>query len=269
MRAIWAGIRTHSLIWIKDALHRPAHDHDMSNTINHSRIAAANPFERFAMALLPSGVAPDVETRLRSLARYVEASAGDAPLDYLKQDKIVFVASGATKLVARASLDREQIVAFHFVGDLVSLPAGGRHSYSLVALQPSEFLAFLAPDFLASTEQERGMANEVLRRSLLSLSRCREKTIILGRKTAQERLASFLTTMADRIGKPVGTKCVLELPMSRRDIADSLGLTIETVSRQFTILREEKLLETSGRSVVTLINTAALEDRAGHLPVAA
>jgi CRP/FNR family transcriptional regulator len=241
----------------------------MSNTIDHSRTAVANPFERFAAAVLPPGVAPDVEARFRSLARHVEAAAGDAPLDYLEQDQIVFVASGATKLVARATLGREQIVAFHFAGDLVSLPERRRHSYSLVALQQSEFLAFLASDFLASAQHASALANEILRRSLISLSRCREKSIMLGRKTAQERLASFLVTMADRIGMQQGGQCVLDLPMSRRDIADSLGLTIETVSRQLTVLRDLALIETSGRSIVTLADIAALEDRAGHLAVAA
>ncbi|WP_419956968.1 helix-turn-helix domain-containing protein [Qipengyuania oceanensis] len=75
--------------------------------------------------------------------------------------------------------------------------------------------------------------------------------------------------MADRIGVPHDGGCVLDLPMSRRDIADSLGLTIETVSRQFTILRDLALVETTGRSTVTLTDIPALEDRAGHLPVAA
>ncbi len=241
----------------------------MTYTIDHTRMAVADRFEQFATAILPSGLSSSAHARFRSLARHVEAAAGDAPLDYMEHDQIVFVARGATKLVARASLDREQIVAFHFADDLVSLPARGRHSYSLVALQESEFLAFSASEFLNSAQQESGVANEILRRSLVSLSRCREKSIILGRKTAQERLASFLTTMADRIGTPRETQCVIDLPMSRRDIADSLGLTIETVSRQFTILRDQKLLETSGRSIVTITNIAALENRAGHLPAAA
>lgn len=238
--------------------------------MNHrSPTTVVGPFERFAAAILPAGVAPNVRARFQSLARHVVADAGGAPLEHQKQDQIVFVASGATKLVARASRGREQIVAFHFAGDLVSLPARGRHSYSLVALQRSEFLSFCATDFLASAQDASGITNEILRRSLVSLSRCREKSITLGRKTAQERLASFLATMADRIGVSQDGGCVLDLPMSRRDIADSLGLTIETVSRQFTILRDLTLVETSGRSTVTLTDIPALEDRAGHLPVAA
>ena len=241
----------------------------MTNMNHRSPTTVMGPFARFAAAILPAGVAPDVRARFQSLARHVVADAGGAPLEDQEQDQIVFVASGATKLVARASLGREQIVAFHFAGDLVSLPARARHSYSLVALQRSEFLSFCATDFLASAQDTSGMTNEILRRSLVSLSRCREKSITLGRKTAQERLASFLATMADRIGVPQDSGCVLDLPMSRRDIADSLGLTIETVSRQFTILRDLTLVETSGRSTVTLTDIPALEDRAGHLPVAA
>ena len=100
---------------------------------------------------------------------------------------------------------------------------------------------------------------------MLALSRSREKAISLGRKSAQERLASFLITMAERIGKNDADACVMELPMSRRDIADSLGLTIETVSRQLSELRDAGLIETSGRSRMRLLDLDRLNARAGHL----
>jgi len=109
----------------------------------------------------------------------------------------------------------------------------------------------------------------LLENTTLSLRRCREKTIALGRKTAGERIAVFLVGMAERIGVEQDGRLVLELPMSRRDISDSLGLTIETVSRQLSKLRDDGVIETVGRSGVILNTLESLRDRAGFLREAA
>lgn len=223
-------------------------------------------FDRFSSAILPLGCTDSCHLRFQAVARYASARAGDAPFRGNGKDQVIFVAVGSTKLVAHASQGREQIVAFHFAGDLVLVPARGAHSYSLCALQDCELIYFPADRFFKLARHESGMTEEVLERSMRALARCREKTISLGRKTAQERLASFLVTMAERFGVPRDAKdCELDLPMSRRDIADSLGLTIETVSRQLGELREAGLVETSGRSKVRLRNLPKLNLCAGHL----
>ena len=150
-------------------------------------------------------------------------------------------------------------------GDLVSVPARKAHAYTLCALDDCELIFFPSDEFFKLARHEAGMIDEALERTMLALSRSREKAISLGRKSAQERLASFLITMAERIGKNEADACVMELPMSRRDIADSLGLTIETVSRQLSELRDAGLIETSGRSQMRLLDTDRLNARAGHL----
>jgi CRP-like cAMP-binding protein len=226
-------------------------------------------FELFAQAILAQDMTDAAYLQLQAMGRYARATAGEAVLADGDQNQIVFVARGATKLVAHASGGREQVVAFHFEGDLVSVPARGAHSYTLCALQDCELIAFAAAEFLGLARSEPGLLNEVLERVLASLARSREKSIALGRKTAQERVASFLVSMAGRIGMPQEGGCLLHLPMSRRDMADSLGLTIETISRQLTELREAGLIETSGRSVVHLCDNASLQARAGHLSSAA
>lgn len=222
-------------------------------------------FERFSLAILPLGVSHAAQLRFQSVARYASARAGDAPFANDRCDQIVFVASGSTKLVARASQAREQVVAFHFEGDLVTVPARGAHAYSLCALEHCELIYFRSDEFFKFARLEAELVDAVLARAMRALSRCREKTIALGRKSAQERLAGFLLSMAERIGAHDGDRCLLNLPMSRGDIADSLGLTIETVSRQFGDLRTAGLIETEGRSKVVLFDLAALNARAGHL----
>ena len=239
-----------------------------------SRQARANPvssslFDRFVATIFPAGLTEPAHARFQALARTCHVSAGDPALSGVGHDRVCFLASGSTKLVAQASNGREQVIAFHFGGELVSVPARAAHDYALWALKDCALVVFSAREFLEIAHQESGIAGPVLERALAALARCREQSIALGRKTAQERVASFLVTIAARIGCAEAGVCVIDLPMSRRDIGDSLGLTIETVSRQFGELRDLGLLETSGRAIVRLPDLARLDALAGHLPQAA
>lgn len=202
---------------------------------------------------------------LRELAVEIVVPRGSlAPL-VQTQATLVFIADGATKLVAHASHDREQIVAFHFGGDLVAIPPDTQHAYRLVALRDSKLIAFPLRQFEDRAAAEPAILRGLLDRFQTALFRCRDKALGLGRKNAQERLTSFLLGMAERIDSVEAGRIAMDLPMSRRDIADSLGLTIETISRQFSELRTAGLIETSGRSRVFLTDLAALAERAGHL----
>ncbi|QPD00354.1 helix-turn-helix domain-containing protein [Qipengyuania soli] len=149
------------------------------------------------------------------------------------------------------------------------MPARLHHSYSICALRDATLLSFPGERFLDIARENAGVIGRLFAASSTSLLRCREKTVTLGRKSASERIASFLLAMAERIGTPVERGISLDLPMSRRDIADSLGLTIETVSRQLTLLREQSLIETVGRSGILLLDPNRLEDCAGYLSAAA
>ncbi|MEM6908859.1 MAG: helix-turn-helix domain-containing protein [Pseudomonadota bacterium] len=228
-------------------------------------MTAPDLFDRFAKSSLSPDISDATRLRLQAMARYARVQAGDVPIIEEGSELLVFVISGSVKLVAQASQGREQVVAFHFAGDLLTLPVHLAHAYTLYALEDCELVYFPASQFFKLAVTEQGMANDILDRAMGALARCHEKTISLGRKNAQEKLASFLVTIAARLGSSEDGASVFELPMSRRDIGDSLGLTIETVSRQFSELRELGLLETSGRSGVRLLDPAGLEARAGHL----
>ncbi|WP_299196613.1 helix-turn-helix domain-containing protein [uncultured Erythrobacter sp.] len=223
-------------------------------------------FDRFSVAILPLERSTEARLRFQDEARYASARSGDALFTGSDADQVVFVASGSTKLVAHASHGREQVVAFHFAGDLILVPARAAHAYAVCALEGCEFIYFPAREFLELARFETGMVEQLLDHTMQALARCREKTITLGRKSAQERVATFLVTMAERIGvEDERGGCVLDLTMSRRDIADSLGLTIETVSRQLSQLRSASLLETHGRSRIVLLDLPSLNARAGRL----
>lgn len=181
-----------------------------------------------------------------------------------EQDAIVFVLRGACKLVAHVPPDREQILSFSFEGDILFAPADGSHALTVVAVEDSEVLRFDAGVLSALAASEPKLSMLLLERAVRSLGRSREKAVALGRKTAPERVADFLLSMAGRIGVQEGDTQVLILPMSRRDIADSLGLTIETVSRQFGELRTAGLIATSGRSQVRILDREALHARSAR-----
>lgn len=223
------------------------------------------PFDLFTRSAF--GIEPGSRTgaQLVALASRVDLPKGQtAPLDN-KSDQMIFVAQGATKLVARATEQRQQIVAFHFGGDIVSVPADGLFANSVTALLDSELLVFPAREFFDLASGEARIARSLFERLPAALQRCRDRTVALGKGSALERLAGFLLAMSERIGRAESNRCELDLPMSRREIGESLGLTIETVSRQFGILRELGLIETKGRSRVTILNLDTLSKKAGHL----
>ena len=216
--------------------------------------------ERLSLPPLPA----ETRSAMQSLAS-LERFAGGSSLELDEaQGLIVFLARGSTKLVAHASEARDQIVAFHFAGDFYWVPAGDNYSYSLCALRDTELLTFPAEPFLEAVSGQPAVVRLLIRHITLALRRSREKTVALGRKTAAERMAVFLLSMAERIGIAKGEATLLDLPMSRRDIAESLGLTIETVSRQLTHLREAGLIRTEGRSCIQLNDLGRLRLHAGY-----
>lgn len=206
----------------------------------------------------------DLCGELEQLAQIYDVSRGNnAPLD-LERPLLVYVARGAVKLVGQASGAREQIVAFHLAGDILTIAADPLHDYRVNALSDSRLIVFDAQHFLDLAGGAPAIMRALIDRIQAALHRSRDKAVSLGRKSAQERVAGFLYSLSKRMKASENGKCVLDLPMSRRDIGDSLGLTIETVSRQFSELRTAGLIETCGRSRVLLPDIGALARRAGH-----
>ncbi|AOL22819.1 CRP/FNR family transcriptional regulator,anaerobic regulatory protein [Erythrobacter litoralis] len=194
-------------------------------------------------------------------------------------DRLVFVASGAAKLVGQSAAARNaseangidsesvrshnHVLAFHFAGDIVSVLRQSDGDFRLVALNDLELVIFASDEFLDVAQDDPVILRSVLARSLQALHRSRTKMMQLGHRSARQRIADFLVSMAERLAGSTCGKCEVLLPMSRRDIGDSLGLTIETVSRQFSELREAGLVETEGRSIVRLTDLEKLAEEAG------
>ena len=180
------------------------------------------------------------------------------------RDHLVYMLDGHAKLVARTPGGQDRIVAFHCAGDLVTVPASGLHAYALTAIRDCNLLAFGRTELLAAVRDEPAMLEAVFTQVIDGLERCRENAVNLGRKSASKRVASFLLTMAKRGGQGPGGALSVDMPMSRRDVSDYLGLTIETISRQISEMRKMGLIATPSRTRVELLDCARLKARANH-----
>lgn len=181
-------------------------------------------------------------------ARNVEIYGEDEPAEYLYQ-----VASGAVRTYRMLDDGRRQISAFHLPGDIFGLEAGDVHRSSAEAISDAQVLLVKRSAVMARAEHEKDLAKQLWTLTARELQRVQEHSLVLV-KNAEERVAGFLLEMA---GRNSGAAAI-ELPMSRQDIADYLGLTIETVSRTFTQLAQSGAiaLETSRR--ILFRNRAAL-----------
>ncbi|WP_196795245.1 Crp/Fnr family transcriptional regulator [Porphyrobacter sp. AAP82] len=223
-------------------------------------------------AALPAGTGEGrVADGLCALGRTAALVRGEELAPDPGSDRLVWLASGAAKLVARPPASNlaapppgGQVLAFHFAGDLVSVLRQKDGDFRLVALTACDLVIFPSDAFLDAAQGDPAVLRSVLTRSLQALHRSRTRMMQLGHKSAAARIADFLVSMAERLAGCTTGTCAFALPMSRRDIGDSLGLTIETVSRQLTELREAGLVETEGRSGVSLTDVGALARIAGR-----
>jgi CRP/FNR family nitrogen fixation transcriptional regulator len=137
-----------------------------------------------------------------------------------------------------------QIGAFHLVGDIFGLENGALHRFTAEAIVDTTVRLAKRVSLEHVAEVDALVARELLSMTTINLQHAENHMLLLGRKTSLERVAAFLLEM-DRRLTAAG---VMALPMSRRDIADYLGLTLETVSRALSCLHEKGLLDFLGQT---------------------
>ena len=215
---------------------------------------AASALRKFAISFSDEPRGP-LGSEVQQLGEFLHLPVGEiAEFRFTEKPLIVFVASGAVKLTAQVGLDREQILAFGFQDEMIALSANSRVPYELQALTASKIVGCQLAELAKTLTKDEYCAERLVAQLLSALEGSRESLVLLGRMTAQERVASFLLDLTERIAAIKNGIAVLELPMSRRDIADSLGLTIETVSRQLSQLREHGILQANGRSELVVLD---------------
>lgn len=168
------------------------------------------------------------------------------------------VLSGVVRTCRILADGRRQIAEFFLPGDVFGLQAGEDHSTSAEAVSDCEVVAIRRSQLSERAMTDASTGQKLWALTLHHLRRSEDHMLVLGRKGASERLAWFLMDMSDRIPAPR----TVELPMSRQDIADFLGLTIETVSRTMTQLQDDSLIELSSCRTIVLRDREALIDLA-------
>jgi len=143
------------------------------------------------------------------------------------------VVSGVVRVSQLLPDGRRQISAFHLPGDMFGFEIDDIHHCSAEAVAPTKVVA-LKWQALLGAGASASLVRELLNRTMIGLRHTQDHLLLLGRKNALERLAAFLLEMVGRSGSTE----VLDLAMPRHDIADYLGLTLETVSRMFAELKE-------------------------------
>ncbi len=170
---------------------------------------------------------------------------------------------GCVKVYRMLADGRVQVTGFLFPPDFFGVAAGGRYAYNAEAVIPSSVCAFPAKDLERIMEEFPEMERRLLSVISNEIAAAQDQMLLLGRKTALERTASFIQGMANRSRSGGDGGSRVFLPMNRSDIADYLGLTTETVSRAISNLKARGVIELSkDRRTISITDGAALSDLA-------
>ena len=205
---------------------------------------------------------------LNRIGRRRKLEAGEQLL--WEGDDAILVANvieGVLKLSSQTADGKEQILGLAYPSDFLGRPFGQSTPYGVEALGEAHVCVFQRSDFDSFARAHPRLEHKLLERTLTELDRTRRWMVLLGRMNAEQKLAAFLLELSDRMAPATcstmpGVADVVELPLSRQQIADVLGLTIETVSRQFTRMKNEGVIDLPSRREVAILRREVLEDRA-------
>lgn len=211
-----------------------------------------------------ASVADEDLHHLDALAETLRLEAGEALVRQGDPVRFIYnVTSGSVRVCRLLPDGRRQITGFLFAGDFISLDAGETHAASIEALEPSTLCRFRTTDYRALVAERRDLEAALLARAGDELAAAREQMVRLGRKSAIERVASFLQALPAADPARPEPADVVRLPMTRGEIADYLGLTLETVSRAFSRLKRTGVIRQVSLTEVHVKDTAALAELAG------
>jgi CRP/FNR family transcriptional regulator len=169
------------------------------------------------------------------------------------------VTEGVVKLFKLLADGRRQIVGFLVAGDIFGFVPGDKYTVSAEAVSSVTLCRFPRRQLERAFAEFPGIERHLLDTVTRELAAAQDQMLLLGRKNAHERLASFLLSLSRRQDNEDGS---IDLPMTRTDIADYLGLTMETVSRVFTVLKGSGCIAANGAGRVQILDMDALVELA-------
>jgi len=177
------------------------------------------------------------------------------------------VVSGIASLTQTMEDGRTQMVGLLLPSDFVGRPGRDTATYDVVATTDLVMCCFRRKPFEKMMLETPHIAQRLLEMTLDELDAAREWMLVLGRKTAREKIASLLSIIGRRAAslklEGVAGKIVFDLPLTREAMADYLGLTLETVSRQMSALKRDGVIQLEGKRHITVLSFERLLDEAG------
>ena len=175
--------------------------------------------------------------------------------------RVFTLTKGALKLYKLLPDGRRQVTGFMFPGDFLGIAVDDEHAFTVEALADSQLCWFPRNRFGDFTEDHPELERQLYRVAAHELAAAQAQMVLLGRKTAEERLASFFLTLLERSERLSGrAERMIDLPMSRGDIADYLGLTKETVSRVLAELKRKRTIRLDALNRVEVLDRDGLDE---------
>lgn len=207
--------------------------------------------------------------QLHALARHTRSTRHEAGSELFGDETDITsyanVVSGVIKLMKVLEDGRQQVVGLKFASDFIGRVHAMSNALSAEAASEVELCQVPRSILEAMLEDNRTLEQRLMRETLRELDEAREWMVTLGRKSAAERVASFLYLIALHVQPGLGRvsgEVEYDLPLTRSDMADFLGLSIETVSRQLTELRRLEIVVIRNKRHVTIPDTERLRLRA-------
>jgi CRP/FNR family nitrogen fixation transcriptional regulator len=176
--------------------------------------------------------------------------------EYAPVTQIHFILTGCARLCRHLPGDSRPIADFLFAGSLLGAGTASHYTFAVEAVTPVTALAYSKAQFIALCESNPRIRNEVATQTSATLARAQDHLFLLNSLGARQRVAAFLLRLFQHKKLVYGDR--LDLPMGRRDIADYLGLTIETVSRALAFLRDHQIIELRNSQLIVVKDAAAL-----------
>ena len=205
-----------------------------------------------------SGLASKDVASLDALVSYKTLETGDYLFHQHTPARSVYMLEEGMLMMERSSsTGRRQVMAFMHPGNFIGITHNEHYEFTVSALSPSRIRELPIKPFIALQDDVPQLKENVRRIGGNILAHTLDQVFALGQKKAHERVCFMLKQLSDRLPKERGH--LIELAMTRQDIADYLGLTIETVSRAFGKLKRERVIDIYSAHTVEIMDQAALE----------
>ncbi len=177
----------------------------------------------------------------------------------MRRSHVYRIESGAVCLYKIMGDGRRQVLDFAYAGDFIGLGSQDEHALNAQALEPTRLKCLPVATLARMADRDPRLGLKLYEAMSRELASTQEHLFTVGQRSAVERVACFLLALSQRNKREGQDAETLVLPMTRSDIADFLGLTIETVSRTLTKLRSAKIIDLEQCTLLRLLDVAKLE----------